>query len=291
MTRTRSPGALAARAAASAAATSSWASTASIPAPRTRRASAPPASPRGPGSPAACQAATAGASARTKPSTSLSAIMPSTQRVRPRAGAASRQARSAAAASGLWATSSTVSTSPAMRWKRPARRASRTPRAIAPEGRNRPAARAASCAAATAVAALSSWCGPASPGVGRMSVPSASSKAHCPSPAGRRSNSRPRRTSRAPSSRACASTEAGGAGSPTTAGRPGRRIPAFSRPMASRSGPSHSLWSRPSCVITATSGSTTLTASRRPPSPTSSSATSTSARASSHSAARVPNSK
>ncbi len=57
---------------------------------------------------------------------------------------------------------------------------------------------------------------------------------------------------------------------PQTAGLPGRKMPAFSRAMDSTSGPSQSVWSSPTETTTATSASTTLTASSRPPRPTSS---------------------
>src|SRR5512137_997185 len=51
------------------------------------------------------------------------------------------------------------------------------------------------------------------------------------------------------------------------------------------------MWSRSTVVTTAASASTMLTASRRPPSPTSRIATSSLARANSRSAASVPDSK
>ena len=62
---------------------------------------------------------------------------------------------------------------------------------------------------------------------------------------------------------------------PSTAGRPARKIPAFSRPICSSESPSQSTWSRPIVHTTPTSASRILVASRRPPSPTSSTATST----------------
>ena len=68
---------------------------------------------------------------------------------------------------------------------------------------------------------------------------------------------------------ACATTLRGGRGSLTTAGLPGRMIWAFSSPMDSRSGPSHSVWSRSMLVSTAQSQSKAFTESCRPPSPTS----------------------
>jgi len=62
---------------------------------------------------------------------------------------------------------------------------------------------------------------------------------------------------------ACAwlTTLAGGKGSLTMAGLPGRMICAFSSPMASRSAPSHSVWSNAMLVMTAQSVSKALTAS------------------------------
>ena len=76
-----------------------------------------------------------------------------------------------------------------------------------------------------------------------------------------------------------------------TAGRPGRKIPAFSRPIDSRSGPSQRTWSMSMGVTTATSGSNALTASSRPPMPTSITAASTADARKTSTAARVPNSK
>ena len=60
---------------------------------------------------------------------------------------------------------------------------------------------------------------------------------------------------------ACFTTLAGGSGSLTIAGLPGRMIWAFSSPMLSRSGPSHSMWSRSMLVMTAQSVSKALTLS------------------------------
>ncbi len=56
---------------------------------------------------------------------------------------------------------------------------------------------------------------------------------------------------------------------------PGLTMPAFSPATSARVGPRNSTWSRPTLVTTATSASTTLVASQRPPSPTSKIATST----------------
>jgi hypothetical protein len=69
-------------------------------------------------------------------------------------------------------------------------------------------------------------------------------------------------------------TLCGGIGSLTMAGLPARRMPAFSKPMLSRSGPRYSMWSRSMLVMTAQSASMMLTASSRPPRPTSRIATS-----------------
>jgi hypothetical protein len=63
--------------------------------------------------------------------------------------------------------------------------------------------------------------------------------------------------------------------SPTTTPLRGFTIPAFSRAMCSRVGPANSVWSIPMFVITATWASTTLVASHRPSSPTSTTMAST----------------
>ncbi len=63
-------------------------------------------------------------------------------------------------------------------------------------------------------------------------------------------------------------------GSLTTTGRPARMMPAFSRPMLSRSGPRNSTWSMSMLVMTAQSASITFVASSLPPRPTSRIATS-----------------
>ena len=62
---------------------------------------------------------------------------------------------------------------------------------------------------------------------------------------------------------------AGGSGSATTAGRPGRKMPAFSRPMASRVRAEVVDVVDATLVSTAQSASMTFTASSRPPRPTS----------------------
>ena len=94
------------------------------------------------------------------------------------------------------------------------------------------------CAAGTA---------PTSAGCGSVAV-RVPSTAPGASPSHRPASSRksmPARCSRAPMlRRVLAAALAGGSSSPTTAGRPARKMPAFSRPIDSRSGPSHSVWSR-----------------------------------------------
>ena len=60
---------------------------------------------------------------------------------------------------------------------------------------------------------------------------------------------------------------------------PGLMMPAFSPAIASTVSPSHSVWSSPIGVITATWPSMTLVASQVPPMPTSTTATSTGASA------------
>ncbi len=67
--------------------------------------------------------------------------------------------------------------------------------------------------------------------------------------------------------------------SPMTAGRLRLKIPAFSHAICSRVSPRYSTWSMPIDTTPAASGSSTLVASRRPPSPTSTTDTSTPARA------------
>ena len=89
---------------------------------------------------------------------------------------------------------------------------------------------------------------------------------------------------------ACATTLAGGSGSLTIAGLPGRMICAFSRPMASRSLPRYSMWSSAMLVITAQSVSKAFTESKRPPRPTSRITRSSAASDSSRAMARVLNS-
>src|SRR5579859_1723911 len=74
----------------------------------------------------------------------------------------------------------------------------------------------------------------------------------------------------APNARAMLSMTGAGSRPPITAGRPGRKMPAFSRAIASIVLPRYSWWSSPMLVTTATVGSTTLTASSRPPMPISS---------------------
>ena len=66
-----------------------------------------------------------------------------------------------------------------------------------------------------------------------------------------------------------------GSVSPITAALAGLMMPAFSRAMSASVGPANSLWSMPMLVTTATWASTTLVASQRPSSPTSTTATST----------------
>jgi hypothetical protein len=75
------------------------------------------------------------------------------------------------------------------------------------------------------------------------------------------------------------------------AGRPVRMMPAFSRPMLSRSAPGNSMWSRSTLVMMAQSASMMLTASSRPPRPTSRITTSSPARAITARMASVVNSK
>ena len=68
-------------------------------------------------------------------------------------------------------------------------------------------------------------------------------------------------------------------------------MPAFSRAIAVSVEPSRSVWSRLTGVMTETSGSTTLVASSRPPSPTSTTASSTPASANTQNAIAVSTSK
>ena len=68
-------------------------------------------------------------------------------------------------------------------------------------------------------------------------------------------------------------------------------IPAFSRATSTSVGPANSLWSIPMFVITATWAVTTLVASHRPSSPTSTTATSTAVSANQRKAAAVHASK
>ena len=63
--------------------------------------------------------------------------------------------------------------------------------------------------------------------------------------------------------------------SPTSAGMPGLKMPAFSPAIASRVSPSWAQWSRPMVVTTASSGVRTFVESSRPPRPVSMTATST----------------
>ncbi len=78
-----------------------------------------------------------------------------------------------------------------------------------------------------------------------------------------------------------------GSVSPTTTRLPGLMMPALSRAMSSRVGPSTSVWSKLTLVRTATSASTTLVQSQRPPKPTSTTATSTASSANQARAAAV----
>ena len=118
----------------------------------------------------------------------------------------------------------------------------------------------------SAAAAFFRWCRPASP-----TKPSTSS--------GARTTIAPR----ASASEARTPRASGSPPAPMTAGRPAFQIPAFSRAIDARSGPSTSWWSSATPVTNATAGSTTLVASSRPPRPTSSTT------ASRRSAAKVSN--
>ena len=82
-----------------------------------------------------------------------------------------------------------------------------------------------------------------------------------------------------------------GSVSPMTAADAGLMMPAFSRAMSASVGPANSVWSMPMLVITATWASTTLVASQRPSSPTSTTATSTATSANQRKAAAVTASK
>ncbi len=90
---------------------------------------------------------------------------------------------------------------------------------------------------------------------------------------------------------ATSGTVAGGSGSPQIAGRPARKMCAFSQPIRSRVSPRYSMWSMSTLVSSAQSASKALTASRRPPRPISSTSASGPARSNATMAARVPNSK
>ena len=103
--------------------------------------------------------------------------------------------------------------------------------------------------------------------------------------------STPARRRSAPMRAASSMTLRGGIGSLTMAGLPGRMMPAFSRPIDSRSVPRYSLWSMSMLVMTAQSPSKALTASRRPPSPTSRMTRSSGAAASRRAIASSVNSK
>ena len=86
-------------------------------------------------------------------------------------------------------------------------------------------------------------------------------------------------------------TLCGGTGSLTMAGRPARKMPAFSRPISSRVAPRNSAWSMSTLVMMAQSASMMFTASSRPPMPTSSTTASSPAPASTCKMASVVNSK
>ena len=108
------------------------------------------------------------------------------------------------------------------------------------------------------------------------------------------SNSSPRtQTWTAPASSATERMTAtrSGAVSPTTAMLPGLTMPALSRAIPSRVGPSTSVWSKLMFVSTATIPSTTLVESHVPPSPTSTTAASTASSENQWRAAAVSSSK
>ena len=107
-------------------------------------------------------------------------------------------------------------------------------------------------------------------------------RSRCPGPRPRRPRPpRPARRSRA--------TRVGSV-SPMTTRLPALKMPDLSRAMSSRVGPSTSVWSKLTLVSTATSPSTTLVQSHRPPRPTSTTATSTASSANQARAAAVSSS-
>ena len=193
-------------------------------------------------------------------------------------------------AAGLWATSSTYSR-PAhcRRSHRPLGRARDRASPNCSSLNSQPSSSAA-CRAAHTLAGSSEPAGCAG-NVRERPSRFTSTPCHCSDSCSTR-KSRPRHTmGAAPAPRAQASKLAGGSGSPMTTGAPRRTIPAFSLAMLARSVPSQDWWSRSIRVITATVGSTILTASRRPPSPTSSTSTSTTRSRNTTRAASVANSK
>ena len=135
--------------------------------------------------------------------------------------------------------------------------------------------------AASAVAALRYWISPASCGAGkgprRSGALPACSNRQLPSSSTVQWYSRPATRTSHPSVAAAPRTEVGSAASPSTTRCPGRKMPAFSRPICSSESPSQSMWSMPTEHSTAMSASTILVASSLPPSPTSRTTTSVAA--------------
>ena len=185
---------------------------------------------------------------------------------------------SAEAPSGLCAPSSRTSRRPrpgtvtSTSSSRPGQRAVAYPTRLAAGGTAAIPAASRASRSASAVAALAAWWRPRSPTTvgprrGRSTV--SASRVQPSTGAGDATasgtSSRPQRRRMIASASPVA---------PVTARSPRMTMAAFSRAIAVTVGPSHSIWSRPTLVTTATPPSQAWVASRRPPIPTSTSATS-----------------
>ncbi len=204
---------------------------------RAFRTSAAGAAARGETGAAKRTRATLGASGAKTASRSLSAIPPKRRSTRPESPSASSQAASARAPSGLCAPSRIHARAPGRttRCRRPGQRVAARPRAI-----DSSSSGAIVRAAATASAAFARWCAPASEKTPSHRASGAISASRAPT--------------RAASARRTAAASGGLPAAPTRAGRPLRKVPAFSRATSARVGPSTSRWSAPTFVTTETSG-------------------------------------